>query len=200
MTKRAEGKKYRDIRAGLVCAEAFQRLAELFIERIGEDVKAGAHEDPPRELGDLVGSATNLAFALELYLKTLLTQLDLTVPQDHDLRNQYDALPLEVRAQIEERYEKAWPRWYGKRASITIAKGPRDEPNWNDYRNMSKELGELLGRSRDLFQSWRYIYEVTVPNDSSYQFHEFEYGLLLCACQAVRESIMERLEGTPSES
>ena len=139
-----------------------------------------------------------LAFALELYLKTLLAQLDVQVPQHRDLSRLYEALPLSVREPIEATYDTGWrSRWHGKRASLTIAKGPPDSPIWNDYQSEPKDLANLLARSRDVFQSWRYIWEYTEPPQGLYQLHQFEYGLLLCACEAVRASIIRRLEDTP---
>ncbi len=201
MAKRPGPRSLRDVRAGLVCAEAFQKLAEPFIERIATDLREGTQDHPSIEIGDLVACATNLAFALELYMKTLLAQLELTIPHTHDLRHLYDAIPHQVRTQIEHDYDDAWrSQWYGRRASITVAKGPLDQPAWNDYRKDSKQLGELLRRSCDLFQSWRYIYELTEPEDGAYQFHQFEYGLLLCACQAIRASVMTHLDEMPRES
>lgn len=183
----------RDLRASFVCAEAFQKLAEQFIPRIAVDVKEGTHA-PSAELGQLVASAVNLAFALELYLKTLLGQLQLRVPQHHNLRNLYDTLPQEVRDEIEKAYDEHWrSQWLGKHAAITVAKGPSDKPKWNDRRNESKDLAALLERSGNVFQTWRYIYEFTEPEDGAYQFHQFEYGLLLCACQSLRTVILERL-------
>jgi HEPN domain-containing protein len=189
-------RKERDPHAGLVCAEAFQRVAERLIGRIGE-LKEGT-QDPCSGLGDVVACAVNLAFALELYLKTLLVQLQLEVPQRHDLRNLYDALPQEVKDNIEKAYDTAWrSQWYGKRAAITIAKGPRDEPTWTDYRNEAKDMGALLERSNDVFLAFRYIYEFTEPEDDAYQFHQFEYGLLLSACHSLRAAIIERLQEPP---
>ncbi len=133
--------KQRDVQAGLACAEAFQRLSEPVIYGIAEGLEEG-RQGPSAAFGDLVVSAANLAFALELYLKTLLAQRDLPVPQHHNLRQLYDALPVPA---------------------------------------------------RDCFQSWRYIWEYTEPPDTHYQTHEFEYGLLLSACVAVRAAIIDGL-------
>jgi len=186
--------KSRDFHACLVAAEAFWRLAEPFIARIAQDVKSGV-QDPSRELGDLVASAANLGFALELYLKALLELLGATVPRDHDLGRLYRALPQEVRTEIEQRYDSTWrTQWSGKRASITVAKGPRDEPTWKDNRKEPKNLAPLLKRSKDLFQAWKYVFEFTQPGDNPYQYHQFEYGLLLCACEAIRSAIEQRVQ------
>ena len=88
--------KERHAQAALVCGEAFQRLATEFIPRIGL-IKETSAQAMSNELGDLVACATNLGFAIELYLKALLTQLNLPVPQVHDLRALYDTIPQPVR-------------------------------------------------------------------------------------------------------
>jgi len=147
------------------------------------------------ELGDIVVCAANLAFAIELYSKALLMLLDLKVPQVHNLRVLYDTIPQPVRELIESVYETAWPdqaRQLRGRVSVTLAKGPREEPLWDDYTKESLALPDLLARSKNLFQSWRYIFEFRQPNDSSYQFHQFEYGLLWCAAEAIKAEIKVR--------
>ena len=154
MTKRSAAKKERDSQAALVCGEAFQRLAEEFIPRIGA-IKEKSSQVMSNELGDLVACATNLGFAIELYLKALLTQLDLPVPQVHDLRTLYDGIPQPVRAIIESVYDTALPdevRQLRGRESFTLAKGPLEEPLRDDYTKVSLALPDLLARSRDLFQ------------------------------------------------
>ena len=55
----------------------------------------------PDGMGDLVACATNLAFAVELYLKGLLTELGIGVPRDHNLWKLYDSMPQSVRMLIE---------------------------------------------------------------------------------------------------
>jgi hypothetical protein len=201
MTKRSAAKKERDSQAALVCGEAFQRLAGEFIPRI-DSIKEKSSQDMSKELGDLVACATNLGFAIELYIKALLTQLDLLVPQDHDLLKLYNEIPQPVRAIIEEVYDTKWPEQASQlcgRVSITLAKGPLEKPRWNDYK-VSPSLPDLLARSKNLFPSWRYIFEFTQSEDSPYQFHQFEYGLLWCAAEAIRVEITIRLQGTGEAS
>jgi len=151
----------------------------------------------PRNIGDLVVAAANLAFAVELYIKALLTELQINVPQTHDLSKLYAAIPQPFRNEIEKSYDANWrEHWHGKRASITIAKGPVEQPEWSDYRSQPKDLGAVLDRSGDTFSSWRYIYEFTEPGQGSYQFHHFEYGLLLSACDAIRSVINEKVRNS----
>jgi len=65
MAKPARPQKERDFRAGFVCAEAFQRMAEPFIGRIAREVDGGL-QAPSSELGEVVASAVNLALVSEL--------------------------------------------------------------------------------------------------------------------------------------
>jgi len=205
MPKRPAVKKQRNPQDALACGEAFQRLAEEIIPKIGA-INEEPSQDMSHELANLVTCATNLGFAIELYLKALLMHLDLQVRQVHDLRDLYDVLPQPVRAIIENVYDAALPdeaRQLHGRVSITLAKGPIEKPRWDDYR-VSLGLPDLLRRSRDLFQSWRYIFEFSQPKDSPHQFHQFEYGLLRCAAEAMRVEAISRLaepgEGPPPTS
>jgi len=188
----------RHAQSALICGEAFQRLAAEFIPRIGV-IKETASQVMSNELGSLVACATNLGFAIELYLKALLTQLDLPVPKSHNLRTLYDKIPQPVRTLIESTYDTglAYHEWQPHdRVSFTLAKGPLEEPRWDDRPKVSCALPELLARSRDVFQSWRYVFEFRQPEDSPYQFHQFEYGFLWCAAEAIRVEVTVRLRGT----
>ena len=117
----------------------------------------------------------------------------------HNLRRIYDSIPQAVREVIEGVYDAALPDQVSQlhgRVSFTLAKGPLEQPKWTQYDEMPLALPELLARSEDLFQSWRYVFEFTPPEDGPYQFHEFEYGLLWCAAEAIRIEITVRLGGT----
>ncbi|MBM3118309.1 MAG: HEPN domain-containing protein [Chloroflexi bacterium] len=188
--------KERHAQAALVCGEAFQRLVAEFIPKIGV-IKETSAQAMSNELGDLVACATNLGFAIELYLKALLIQLDLRVPQTHDLRTLYDKIPQPVRTVIQDVYGTKWPEQlrFLPYHRVTLATGPLKEPQWDVYK-VSPSLPDLLARSKDIFQSWRYVFEYSQPEDSPYQFYHFEYGLLWCAAEAIRVEVMVRLHGT----
>jgi hypothetical protein len=175
------------------CAESFQKTGESFIDLIHQRYPEGSSWKPPSGLGELVCCATNLAFSLELYLKALLLQLGEAYPHQHDLSKLYAMLPTKVKQSIERNYNeylKSVPA--GVHASITVAKGPKAPPKWPDYSEESKDLASVLYRSRDIFRSWRYLFEVRLEGEGSYEIHEFEYLLLRLACKALRTQVRSR--------
>jgi hypothetical protein len=195
MPQRSEAKKKRLAHVALMCGEAFQRSAERLIPRIWELKEGSSAITMSDEFGDLVVCATNLAFALELYLKALLTQHDLPVAQNHDLRALYDGLPQTVRELIESVYNKALKDEVGRmeaRTSILIAWGPSERPLFQDSKEWPA-LPDVLARSKDLFQSWRYAFEFSPPDGSPYHFRQFEYCFLRCAAEVVRVEATMRL-------
>ncbi len=172
------------------CAESFQKMGELSVDGIYQRYPEGSSWKPPSGLGDLVCCATNLGFSLELYLKALHAQLGEAYPQEHDLLKLYATLPAKVRRSIElnyDEYVKLVPA--GVHASITLAKGPKPPPKWTSYFNESKDLASVLRRSRDIFRSWRYLFEVRIQGEGSYETHQFEYLLLHLACKALRTQV-----------
>lgn len=172
------------------CAESFQKTGELFIDSIRQRYPEGSSLKPPSGLGELVCCATNLGFGLELYLKALLVKLGEEYPRQHDLSKLYAMLPSEVKRSVERFYEgylNSVPA--GVHASITVAKGPRVPPKWSDYTKEPKDLASVLYRSRDLFRSWRYLFEIKLEDEGSYEVHEFEYRLLQFACKALRTQV-----------
>jgi len=178
----------------MVCGEAFQRVAEELIPSIPL-TKAGSFKAINNEAGNIIVCASNLAFAIELYLKALLLHLDLEVPRTHDLSELYEKVPKQVRQLMESVYKEALPgqvRQLGGHVSITFAKGPRREPLWDDD-NRTLVLSDLLMRSKNLFESWRYVFEYCQPNDNFYQYHQFEYGFLWCAAETIKAEIKVRL-------
>jgi len=182
--------------SAFVCGEAFQRSAESLIPKILEVDERPAH-NMPNEMGDVVVCATNLAFAIELYLKALLSHLELQVPKIHDLISLYNTIPQPIRAIVEEVYESACLEDKSKLPSYSfkLAKGALEVPQWNDGSKKLPFLPDLLERSKDLFQSWRYVCEFNKSDNDSYQIHEFEYGLLRFAAEAIRVEVAVRLSG-----
>ena len=192
---RAQLKHDRD--AAVSCAEAFLRLAEPVVIRIGKDVPESTTQSRPffPSMGDVAAAATNLAFAIELYIKGILIASKIEPPtgrDGHNLGKLYTAIPKHFKDVIERSYEETRKKdWNGRYPSITVAMRPEPAnlPKWDDIRSQSLGLGPLLDGSCDIFSSWRYIYEFKNPGEGGWKSHRFEYGLLLSACHAMRDTI-----------
>jgi len=193
--EQAQPKHDRD--AAVACAEAFLRLAEPVVIRIGKDVPESTTQSRPflPSMGDVAAAATNLAFAIELYIKAILIASNIDAPtgrDGHNLGKLHAAMPQHFKNVIERSYEETRKKdWNGRYPSITVAMRPvpANLPKWDDNRSESLDLGALLNRSSDIFTAWRYIYEFKNPSDGGWQSHRFEYGLLLSACHAMRDTI-----------
>ena len=182
--------------AVVACAEAFLRLAEPVVIRIGEDVEERTQSHPfLPSMGDVAAAATNLAFAIELYIKAILIASKIDVPtgrEGHNLGTLYALMPEYFKTVIERSYAETRKKdWNGRYPSITVAMRPvpANLPKWEDDRGESLDLGALLNRSSDIFTSWRYIFEFKNSSEGGWKFHRFEYGLLLSACHAMRDTI-----------
>jgi hypothetical protein len=187
--------------ATLACAEAFLRLAEPVVTRIGENVEESTQSHPfLQNMGDAAAAATNLAFAIELYIKAILITSKIDA-RGHDLGKLYAAMPQHFKVVIENSYEETRKKdWNGKYPSITVAMRPvpANLPKWNDNRSEPLNLEALFNRSSDVFTSWRYIYEFKNADKGGWQSNRFEYGLLLSACRAMRDTI-KSLQNPPHD-
>jgi len=184
-----------DLDAAIACAEAYLRLAEPALIRI-KDVEESKEPDSfSSSLSDSVAAATNLAFAIELYIKAILIVSKITIPHGkdgHNLGELYKNMPQHFKIVIENSYEETRKKdWNGRYDSITLSKGPVSAgiPKWDDNYSESFDLEVLLNRSSNIFTSWRYIHEFKKPDEGGRQFYRLEYCLLLSACRAMRDTI-----------
>jgi hypothetical protein len=122
------------------------------------------------------------------------------MPRSHDLGELYEAMPQCFRVVVGRSYEETRKKdWNGKYPSITVSIGQVSAgiPKWDDNSSESIDLEELLKRSSDVFISWRYIFEFKKPAEGGWQFRRLEYGLLLSACRAMRDTI-KSLQNPPA--
>ena len=195
MRKKAILDKNRDYRFAFQCADSFFNLAKPYLNKVGNDLNGGvvaASQDP----GGLVSAATNLALALELYLKSLRMGLELSIPETHNLWTLYKSLPSNVKRLIEQNYNQtveATPKEELKEIKVAYELGTADGPKvprFPKYENESKDVKAILKRSANAFQIWRYIYESIKPGER-YYFIRLEYSHLILLCYSVREYIQE---------
>jgi hypothetical protein len=145
------------------------------------------------KLGDLAVCATNIAFAIELYLKAILLLSNIDPGKDHKLGEIYRRLPQCYKDLIELVFEERRKKdWNGKYPSITLAamQSVEKSPVWDDHHVRSFTIQTLLDGSSDVFISFRYLYEMNFNSDGL-QYHRFEYALLLSACRALRDAISQ---------
>src|SRR6266436_2016948 len=136
----AQPKHDRD--AAVACAEAFLRLAEPVVIRIGKDVPESTTQSRPflPSMGNVAAAATNLAFAIELYIKAILiaSKIDAPTGRDgHNLGKLHAAMPQHFKNVIERSYEETRKKdWNGRYPSITVAMRPvpANLPKWDDNR------------------------------------------------------------------
>lgn len=239
-----------DPEAAFACAKSFQQLAEAIIVKIptmdnipdSKDLAAAADYegilDFPQHIADIACSASNLAFAIELYLKSLLSFLGNNIPQTHDLYDLYNAIPQQIRInEIERLYheqleknkrsierkmnlliakpgfeddslidastiEMARELMHEMRGSFSLAVGAEQVPRVNNAPT-SVNILDVLKRSRNLFTSWRYVFEISLKANEEHHVREFEYRSLLLIASTLRietERLLSAIESrTESE-
>ena len=154
-------------------ADAFRKLSEYFLEAIGRD--SMCHERATRDFGGCIASVTNLSLALELYLKALYLLSGFQVPTTHDLWSLFEGLPQSVKSTIIACYKRLPEAAAGiKVLQIQLSVGPlKGDPTFPDHKS-DYSLENVLKRSKDAFETWRYLYERGKRDrvlNIAYEFH-----------------------------
>jgi hypothetical protein len=175
----------------IVSADAFREQSQPFLQRVGRDIGT-AHERAVNDLGGMVASATTFALAVELYLKALHILVGLNVPRHHNLLALFTGLPKDLKDSVEQNYNSlGGPRGadihtlklkisVGHFREEQLAQAARKDAG----RAQDNSLKSILKRSRDAFQTWRYIFERGDPAKISRFPYEFHY--LGAAADALR--------------
>ncbi|GJM05747.1 MAG: hypothetical protein DHS20C09_17430 [marine bacterium B5-7] len=181
LAKVKQPKKY-DINFAIVSADAFMVHSKYFLNRIGRDMNS-AHENASKDLGGLVASATNLALAVEIYLKALWMLLGSPPPEDHNLWSLYKRLPdRKLKDAINKTFDEVNSN-SGEQVSaleVAISTGPMNDEElkrvsdeWSE-RVSDTDLKAVLKRSKDAFVTWRYLYEQDSKSNTQIIRYEFE--------------------------
>ena len=178
MSRNRSARKQEHIRSdpgvAIMSADAFKKLSEYFLDAIGRD--SMCNERASRDLGGLIASVTNLSLALELYLKALYLLSGLQVPTAHDLWSLFEGLPQSVKSTIIACYKKLPKAPAGiKVLQIQVSVGPfKGDPLFPDHKS-DYSLENVLKRSKDAFQTWRYLYERGKQERVLNIAYEFQY-------------------------
>lgn len=198
-------KKGFDIEAALSCAAAFQETGErLLLELPNRVTESDAPHAFPPALGPVVVGAVNLAFAIEVYFKVILNhcRVEQSKRRGHNLGELYRSLPECFRTVIEYRYQQRRAAdWAGKYPKLAISAVQRSawRPEWNNSDVELLELEPLLESSANLFNSWRYVFEVNIPDADEHQIHVLEWALLISACRAIADTIKATRPARPAD-
>jgi hypothetical protein len=168
-----------DPRLAVQSADAFRMLAESFLDVVDSDrdPETGLQSSIPGSAG---ASATNMALALELYLKTALLALGTKVPRTHNLLQLFNLLPDDLRGEIAARYD-AHPSPAGTARSMLIELSDEhlpDEPaSAPSEQQQDVSLSAILERSQDAFTIWRYLYQ-SGGKPGVFEYEHYALGLV----------------------
>ena len=181
----------RDPALAIASADSFRRLAQPFLDFIGRDFHV-CNERAVRDLGGMVASATNLSLAVELYAKALHILSGRDVPKTHDLYALFAALPQPLRDAVVCEYEALGKPQAGVACTLELQLSNRDFRDEDEGRqslgNPDNSIGSVLRRSRDVFHTWRYLYERGKSEECVDFIYEFHF--LAAAATALRGNAM----------
>jgi len=149
-------------------------------------------------MGEMIATATNLAFAVELYMKALRIIYEQGPKRTHDLGKLYADLPLRLWRSIETAYEAA-PKpdvtRYATSLGISIThKDASPEERATIPRGEADEsICAVLERSSNVFENFRYLYDQGEPGRVTRL--PFEYYYLGVAADALRAHVVQGLSG-----
>lgn len=178
-----------DFRFATSIGNSYFALARPLLDRMA----TGLNEGPRAAIdsGTVFSTATNVALALELYLKAIRIGLKLSVQDTHNLWALYKSLPVDVKATLEGAYDeklaaKAPTEIFELEICIQRGGEPSDSFEFPRHEQRSNDLPNLMKRSASMFVAWRYVYE-SVPPNQKYVFFSFEHSRLRAACEVLLE-------------
>jgi hypothetical protein len=177
----------RDLPTARDSARIFRRTALAVLDGAQAETGDGRQQASAESLGSVVCAATNLAFALELYLKAAHIKAGTGFDRKiHDLSQIYLRLPDTERSDIEARYDTLLSKVPDELIQfVDLARGPTSPPPWPDSIRLRDGLAPMLSRSSDVFTSWRYVFEIELSDESKHQMTRFEHSLMNVACEAL---------------
>ncbi len=186
--------------AGIVLqsADAFRTAARPFCERVTQLPTQEAMAEARKAMGTMIAAATNLAFAVELYMKALRIIYGLGPKRIHDLGQLYADFSSPLRRSIEATYE-AVPKPDVTRyatslgISITHKDAPLEERTAIPRGEPDESMRAVLERSSNVFETFRYLYDE--GEQGRVTRRPFEYHYLGVAADALRTHVVQGLEG-----
>lgn len=186
-------------------ADAFRALSRPFLDFVGTDMNI-CHERAVQNMGAMIASATSLALSVELYLKALRLLHGIKASHTHDLLALFDGLPETLRASIDRVYTQIPSNPVGVASSLILGVilGQKKEipPSVPPKRPPDNSIRAVLERSKDAFQTWRYMHEqgeLETSVEFVYEFHNL--GRIAEAIRShIAPSIYTRVGPSPDKA
>lgn len=190
-----------DAGVAIVAADAFRDQSQPFLQRVGPDIRT-AHERAVHDVGGMIASATSLALSVELYLKALRLLVGFGVPAHHDLSALFMGLPKDLKDSVEQHYISLGhpPGVDVHTLTLKLSVGPFSKEQLAERNEagvkQDHSLKSVLKRSKDAFQTWRYLHERGDPAKISTFSYEFYYlGAAADAMRAHAVAMLAHLRG-----
>lgn len=185
-------------------ANAFRECSRPFCEKVGSIPPNQVRQVEDKDFGGMIASATNLAFAIELYMKALRILNQLGPMRTHDLAKLYMNLPEELRQAIKATYDAAQKKLDPSQPAraLTVTISHRDAPQEDRVRiptsMFDASLRAVLERSRALFDEWRYLYDQGEPGKVKQVYYEYQW--LEAAADALRQHVTQAVRDLAAAS
>ena len=165
-------RKLCNVNMAIRSASAFQDLANSFIEPARNIEPEKAKQYLFDNFGRLIASATNISFAIEIYLKAIISHFGSEPKNIHDLLKLFNSLPNKVGSELESIFNESPKSNIGKVGCFHLRSNPG-----MDVSNKKFDLKSILSSSKDAFVTWRYLYESKEgeeKGDAVFEFHSLE--------------------------
>jgi hypothetical protein len=165
----------REANEALRSARAFISLADTFFTALPGIMATDPNYEHTRP--QLIAAATNLAFGVELHLKTFLIAAGSKVPSGsngHNLLALFEALPADFKASLEVYYNQriVMPAplhevrvYITSQGEMTVAEKEQEEAKLTP----GNDIRSVLQSERDAFKIWRYFYEASTKRTALYR-------------------------------
>jgi hypothetical protein len=198
--------KSQDPKVAIVTADAFRKHALIFVNDIsGSNELVTVRDKAAVQLGELIASATEMSFAIELYLKALWIRCGRPVPDEHNLWSLFknrpvkslrDSIAATYTEQLNRKMKAGQVAGINLRISVTgTMNGENTDDGGNDAvdkpRMIDVTLKRLLKDCSNAFITWRYLYEKATPG--KYLIITYPFQRLNTAAEILRKFAIQEV-------
>jgi HEPN domain-containing protein len=191
MTEKGKGRKgstiepaVADVGIALLTGDSFFQHSQRFVAYLAA-YPGRADEAAVRDIGGMVTSATNVALAIEIYLKALILSSGRAAPQTHELPTLWSLVPQSIQDSVDRAYLQLLNEKSPDAVSLEllVTRSPDRRPQ-GTRPPQSNQLKDVLARNTSAFRAWRYLF--ADPEKSAGMPLEYEFLCLSYIARALR--------------